>query len=846
MGQSIFVIDVKEGEFYYAGFNPTCERVTGISTIAAQGKTPQQIHNPQFAQIVRQHYQECLTLGDSITYEEYLPFQGQEMWWLTTLTPIRDQQSQIYRIVGTSLNVTPQQKIEAALQQSQTKLNDILNSVGAAIASFRLFANYDWEYEYCSAGSQVIFGYELQEARLDKYSWMSRVHVDDRVAILMPLFQDFFAERTVTVEYRFHHPSGALIWISGTYASRRDWAADCWVVTVVSHDITDRKHIEAALQRSEEQRRLALEFAHIGSWDWHIATNTTVWNETHFHLLGLVPSQERVSQQLWRDRVHPDDLAHIEQAKDEALSTQTDYSQEYRVVHPDGSIRWMLGKGRAVPNAEGRPVRMLGVIMDITDRKQSEQALRDSEEQLQLVLDANHDGIWDWNLLTNQVFRSRQWYEIIGYTPNDFTIDYEEWIDRIHPDDVEMVLIAQQAYLKRRSPDYIVELRMRCKDGSYKWCESRGTAQWDGQGRPFRMVGSLRDITARKQRSAELQRAKESAEAANLAKSTFLSNVNHELRTPLAIILGCSELMRYDKSLSSKQRERLGTIERSVQHLMDLINNVLELSKIEVGAAKLHLGIVNLPDLFQSLEDMFQMQARSKKIQLGIDRSSSLPQLVQTDESKLRQILINLLSNAVKFTEVGSVQLKAWGSTHQTLVESSPLTSSVSHRLHFEVADTGLGIAPGEIDQIFEAFVQAESGRKSKKGTGLGLTITRQFVQLMGGQITVRSVLGEGTLFSVELPTQFDQSQSTVSLPTLSLDRLNTPQPDQTLKARLSMMSDTWISSLHQAAARLNADRCLRLIEQIPAEHQSLALALRDWVNRFQFDRVLSLTRDPK
>ncbi|KAM3095261.1 PAS domain S-box protein [Phormidesmis sp. 146-12] len=966
VGQSIFVIDVEGDEFRYAGFNPTCERLTGISSTEAQGKTPQQIHTTDFAAIVTQHYRDCLTSEASVTYEEFLPFQGQELWWLTTLTPLRDAYSQVYRIIGTSLNVTPQKHIEAALSRSQAKLNDVINSAGAAIVSFRLFAIGDWEYEYCSAGTEIVFGYTQEDAIADQNVWMSRVHADDLETVVLPNYQKFFAERTVTVtiEYRFHHGDGSLRWISGTYASRRDHSDNCWVVTVVSHDITQRKQLElalqaselklsdvlkgaivvlgssrvypngawtldyvspgseaiygytaeelladkqlfrsrvdpqdletvfgaqiepikakktisyefrfwhkddrlcwiahtlssrwdeaahcwvvttvatditdlkqteAALQKSEEQRRLALEFAHIGSWDWNLITNVTTWNDIHFYLLGLTPGEVESSQQSWSDRVHPEDLQRIEQAKDQSLISQTDYSEEYRVIYPDGQIFWVLGKGRAIYDADDCPVRMVGVIMDITERKQSEFALQASEERLQLVLDANNDGIWDWDISTQQVFRSRRWQEISGYGMEE-AIESSDWLNLLHPDDLETVLTARQAYFARQTPQYVVEFRLRCKDGTYKWCESRGTAQWDKNGQPIRMVGSLRDITERKRGSTELKQAKEAAEAANLAKSTFLANMNHELRTPLAVILGCSELLRYDKSLNEKQKARLATIERSVQHLLDLINNVLELSKIEVGAAKVNLSEVNLSILLQNLEEMFRVQADAKGIRLMVDRAPELPDLVQTDEGKLRQVVINLLSNAVKFTEQGSVKLRVWGET-----------TAQSSFLHFEVSDTGPGIAPTEIDTVFDAFVQTETGRKSKKGTGLGLAISRQFVQLLGGQITVRSGVGQGTLFAVKIPAQFDPCP----LQPLSREQVDLsvipPVRDRPLKSLVSRMPREWTVELQRSALRLNADRCLRLIEQIPPDFGDLAQRLSDLVANFQFDALVELTKD--
>ena len=248
-----------------------------------------------------------------------------------------------------------------------------------------------------------------------------------------------------------------------------------------------------------------------------------------------------------------------------------------------------------------------------------------------------------------------------------------------------------------------------------------------------------REINERVRVEAELQQAKEAAEMANQAKSAFLTNMSHELRTPLNAILGFTQLMDSDPNLTAAQQENLGIINRSGEHLLALINDVLEMSKIEAGRVTLQEESFDLYRLLDTLEEMFCLRSEDKRLALHFERDENVPQYVRTDEGKLRQVLMNLLGNAVKFTDEGGVVLRvARGIDKQHLI--------------IEVEDTGPGIAPEELEAVFEPFVQSASGQRSLEGTGLGLSISRQFVRLMGGDIAVSSVLGQGSVFRLEAP----------------------------------------------------------------------------------------------
>ena len=465
-------------------------------------------------------------------------------------------------------------------------------------------------------------------------------------------------------------------------------------------------------------------------------------NRKYCEILGY---QESEMLQLGFQAVtHPDDLAkHLANMERLTSGEVPDFEIEKRCLHKEGSIVWVHLSVSPMWKPGTTPDKHMEVVLDITQQKNAEATLRESEFRWKFALEGAGDGVWDWNLESGKMLFSHRWKEMLGYGDDDIGDSLEDWKRVVKPEDMTAAMMALESYMDGvEPPPYHAEYRMLCKDGSWKWALSRGMVVSRAiDGRPLRMIGTHTDITQQRQVESDMRQARDAAESANRAKDAFLANITHELRTPLAAVIGFSGLAR-PLATDARQRDYLDKVNSAGKTLSGIIDDLLDLSKIAAGRLDLEPMPFTLRQTIERSTSVASFKAQEKGLQLLECIDQDVPDVVVGDSLRLAQILINLLSNAVKFTAAGRIDLRV--SVHAR--ERARVC------LDFEVKDTGVGLSEAGLAQLFKPFSQADSSMTRKfGGTGLGLAICKHLAELMEGEIGVVSREGSGSTFRVRL-----------------------------------------------------------------------------------------------
>jgi len=767
--------------------NSAFEQLTGYPREAAIGRNCRFLHGDDHAQPGLDVIREALKdeRGCKVSLRNYRR-DGQPFDVELTISPVRDAAGRLIYFIGVQQDITEQRKAAAALQASEQRFRSTFENAHIGIVTV------DLKGSIIQANQRMaeMFGYmlaEFQQKHINDFTHPDYLDISPR------FIQEAISGKTQRGEFEkaYLHRDGHIVWgrVSSTLVKDQGGTPLYFISHVL--DMTREKEAEKALQEKLElEQRLAqiTQTAPGGLCSFLQRADGTVcmpyvspsWEE----LYDVRAADVRDDASIIFQRMHPDDVPHVIQTIQTSADTMTDWRDEFRILNPVKGELWVEGHSTPTRQPDGS-LLWNGFITDITARKRAELALQQLNQELEQRIaerTAELADLYDYapcgyhSLDRNGVFLRINNTELrwLGYSAGEL-IGKKSVLDLMTPE-------AQQTFFKnfpifmQRGFLQDLELVLIRKDGSLLPILLNATAVYDSAGNFLMSRSTLIDYTERKLAESERERARDAANAANRAKSEFLANMSHELRTPLNSILGYAQILQKADNLHERQREGVRTIRESGEHLLTLITDILDMSKIEAGRMDVQMYEFHLAEFLKRIAQMIRVRTEQKRLSFALTVAPNVPDYIAADERKLRQVLVNLLGNAIKFTEQGRISLSvavfdptpnpspkgrgacsplSFGEGAGVRSENFAALPSQNQNiwLRFEVADSGIGIAPDDLPKLFVPFRQV-GARYASEGTGLGLAISAKFVSLMGGELHVESEPGRGSRFWFDLPVQ--------------------------------------------------------------------------------------------
>jgi len=666
-------------------------------------------------------YKRLLTEGLPFQFEKKLKrLNGTSFWASVSMAPIKNNGAKVQSAVAVINDVTGRKQAEEALRETMERFQYAVRATKDVILEIDLVKDRVW----WSSMMQTLFGYSQKEVQHSLTWYQSLIHPDDHKRLMKSFLKAVEGnEELWTDEFCYRQADGSYVYVSNRSFIIRNEEGKAVRMIGAMQDITQRKADEAALRKSEQRLRVALEAGELGTWDWDIAENRIVWNEQHYQLFGVVNSRfDNVPLEFFIQFVHPEDVAHLQTQLEEMIENKGVYQAEFRIIREnDGEVRWMNGYGRITERHNGTVKRASGVMYDTTERKQAEEALQAAQNSLNTALEAAQMGVWDINLITGEVNHSLRHDQLLGFTEWQKDWGFEKAKEHLIPEDHARMNAAYETMLKHGI--FNLEARVKRSDGAISWIHYYGRVFRNERGELVHAAGVIFDITDRK--------------TIEQKKDEFIGIASHELKTPVTSIKAYTEIL-YEQFVQAGDDQSalyLSKLNGQIDRLTGLIKDLLDATRISEGRLLLNESNLDINQLLRDTADEMRHIANKHAIQLELE---SLPTF-KGDRERLQQVFVNLISNAIKYSpDAEKIIVK-------TLVESK--------HIFITIQDFGIGMSPETQAKLFERFFRSADPHVSTfPGLGLGLYISLQIVKQHGGTIKVESAKDKGSTFTVILP----------------------------------------------------------------------------------------------